>query len=188
MSGQALCGAKTRQDGTCRQVSGFGTDHVGFGRCKFHGGASPNGRTMAAKEAANAEVARLGMAVDTDPGEALLHVVALDSAELTYLRHKVQDLEEDEALKNGAMHPTVRAFRDSRDTLARHSKLALDAGIEERRLRLVENTAERVATVMSLVVDELDLTPMQQGQFREAMARHLPLLDSIEKRALESAA
>lgn len=36
------CGArKTDGSGTCEQPAGFGTDHVGAGRCKFHGGATP---------------------------------------------------------------------------------------------------------------------------------------------------
>ena len=32
------CGAKTRSGGTCKQPSGWGTEHVGEGRCKLHGG------------------------------------------------------------------------------------------------------------------------------------------------------
>jgi hypothetical protein len=42
--GGKYCGALARSRGpglTCRQVSGYGTDHVGQGRCKFHGGATP---------------------------------------------------------------------------------------------------------------------------------------------------
>ncbi|MFW5968953.1 MAG: hypothetical protein ACOCV2_15620 [Persicimonas sp.] len=36
------CGAKTKSTGEpCQQPAGFGTDHVGEGRCKFHGGATP---------------------------------------------------------------------------------------------------------------------------------------------------
>jgi len=36
------CGAKKRQGaGTCRLRAGWATDHVGFGRCKLHGGATP---------------------------------------------------------------------------------------------------------------------------------------------------
>lgn len=41
MKNRALCGAKTRSGGTCRNTAGRGTDHHGVGRCKFHGGASP---------------------------------------------------------------------------------------------------------------------------------------------------
>lgn len=34
------CGAKTTKGGTCQLVAGFGTDHVGTGRCRVHGGKS----------------------------------------------------------------------------------------------------------------------------------------------------
>jgi hypothetical protein len=37
-----LCGAraKSRPGGTCRKPAGWGTDHVGEGRCRIHGGVS----------------------------------------------------------------------------------------------------------------------------------------------------
>jgi hypothetical protein len=38
-----LCGAKTRAGGRCKQTAGWGTDHVGEGRCKLHGGAAKRG-------------------------------------------------------------------------------------------------------------------------------------------------
>lgn len=34
------CGARKRNGDPCTKPAGFGTDHVGFGRCKFHGGGS----------------------------------------------------------------------------------------------------------------------------------------------------
>lgn len=34
------CGAKTRAGTPCRRPAGWGTDHVGEGRCKLHGGKS----------------------------------------------------------------------------------------------------------------------------------------------------
>lgn len=33
----------------CQNVAGFKTDHVGFGYCAFHSGATPNGGKHAAK-------------------------------------------------------------------------------------------------------------------------------------------
>ena len=33
---------KTDGSGHCQQPAGFGTDHVGHGRCKYHGGSTPN--------------------------------------------------------------------------------------------------------------------------------------------------
>jgi len=33
-----LCGAETRSGAPCKQPAGWGTEHVGRGRCKLHGG------------------------------------------------------------------------------------------------------------------------------------------------------
>lgn len=38
-----LCGAKTRSGDKCKHEAGWGTDHVGTGRCRLHGGCSPKG-------------------------------------------------------------------------------------------------------------------------------------------------
>lgn len=48
------CGAKGRQGLPCRSVAGMGTDHKGYGRCKYHGGnaqgaVTPLGKAAAAK-------------------------------------------------------------------------------------------------------------------------------------------
>src|SRR5690554_6337356 len=40
--GEGICGARAKQTGQpCKQKAGWGTDHVGTGRCKLHGGCSP---------------------------------------------------------------------------------------------------------------------------------------------------
>lgn len=36
-----VCAAKTRSGTLCQRPAGWGTDHVGIGRCKLHGGATP---------------------------------------------------------------------------------------------------------------------------------------------------
>ena len=37
-----ICGAKKSQsEGPCTRPAGWGTDHVGDGRCKLHAGSSP---------------------------------------------------------------------------------------------------------------------------------------------------
>lgn len=38
-----MCGAKTRAGTPCQQPAGWGTNHVGNGRCKLHGGKSLGG-------------------------------------------------------------------------------------------------------------------------------------------------
>lgn len=68
------CGATNRQGKECGHPAGWGTDHPGFGRCKNHGGSSPNGRKHAATlreeywqrivEMADPALARLAQLVD----------------------------------------------------------------------------------------------------------------------------
>lgn len=36
-----VCGATTRSETKCQRPAGWGTDHVGQGRCKLHAGCSP---------------------------------------------------------------------------------------------------------------------------------------------------
>jgi len=44
------CGAKRKnKDAFCRQLAGFGTDHPGFGRCKFCGGSNTGPKTPEGK-------------------------------------------------------------------------------------------------------------------------------------------
>jgi hypothetical protein len=49
-----LCGAENskKPDGYCKALAGFGTNHPGWGRCKFCGGASTGPKTAAGKAAA----------------------------------------------------------------------------------------------------------------------------------------
>lgn len=47
-----VCGA-VRNGKTCRQVAGAGTDHVGYGRCKYHGGLSTGPKTEQGKLASS---------------------------------------------------------------------------------------------------------------------------------------
>jgi hypothetical protein len=41
--GETCNARKTDGSGYCGHRAGWGTDHVGHGRCKYHGGDSPNG-------------------------------------------------------------------------------------------------------------------------------------------------
>ena len=52
-----MCGARlrgSRKGGECRRPAGWGTDHVGYGRCRLHGGTSPSLRLKAYRDMARA--------------------------------------------------------------------------------------------------------------------------------------
>lgn len=69
--GQGPCGARTRSGGTCGKTAGWGTEHVGIGRCKLHGGCTPTQVKTARAEQARQAVAAFGLPLDVEPHEAL---------------------------------------------------------------------------------------------------------------------
>ncbi len=86
-----FCGARKRQgEGTCTRPAGWGTDHVGFGTCKLHGGTTPGGRKAAAKQEAVEKVALFGARRDVHPAEALLELVQWTAGEVDFWREQVR--------------------------------------------------------------------------------------------------
>lgn len=75
-----LCGAQRPNQPkgtTCRRVAGHGTDHLGIGRCSRHGGNTPTHVANAREIQTRAACKRLGVPIDTEPGQALLEEVAM---------------------------------------------------------------------------------------------------------------
>ena len=88
------CGSKTRSGGKCKQRAGWGTDHIGDGKCKLHGGKSPgapiiHGRySIKHREKLQAKVDQF--LEDPQPG-SLLDELALERALLQDLLDKITD-------------------------------------------------------------------------------------------------
>lgn len=188
----ATCGAKTRSGLPCKRVPGFGTEHLGYGHCKSHGGSSHSG----AVHAARLHAASLAIVRGIDPHEALLEAVAQASIWERKCRDMVADLEDDDLTseyrktRTGPDGTTVeqsnerrlnvwvgahlRAVRD----LASIAKTALDAGVEERRVRVAEQFGSQIAELMGRVFAELDLTDAQRELAPTIVGRHLRALEA----------
>jgi hypothetical protein len=183
MAEHSLCGARTRNGTPCALRAGWGTDHFGFGNCRFHFGATPNGRTHAIREQASVEAARLGVAVETDPHEALAAVVNILVGTANYLQEKVAQIDQDKGLDGDSLHPTVRALHSVLEQLQRAAKAAADAGVARRAIELDEAVVTRLAEAMRLAMADVDLTPAQEDQLRESLSRRLVALDGLDWRA-----
>ncbi|NUO96770.1 MAG: hypothetical protein HOW59_02445 [Nonomuraea sp.] len=175
-----MCGAKTRQGGTCQNPPVAGAT-----RCRMHGGSSPQAKAAAdrrlAVAAAEREVARLGARRDIHPAEALLELVHWTAGEVDYWRAKVVELADtdEDALTWGVTRvkdggddrgtteeagPNVayRMLTDASNRLAAYAAAALKAGVEERRVRLAEKQGALVADVIRGILTDLHLTPEQE--------------------------
>lgn len=64
------CGARKHQgEGTCKRPPGWGTDHVGHGRCKLHGGSTVDQGKAARAAKAEAEARTVLATLDVSPVE-----------------------------------------------------------------------------------------------------------------------
>ncbi len=192
-----VCGAKTRAGGKCQRGAGAGTDHVGHGKCKLHGGATRTGKVAAAKaEAVETAALLLGAAPDIAPHDAIL--LCLRSAwgewhfwetQIATLKH-ADVIERQSAQSMGGKdadvewlegrqeaHLYIQLRNASRDKVARYAQMAAQMGVAERQIQLAEQFGDTIARLIDGIITDLKLTPGQKKSYPQIAARHLQLLD-----------
>lgn len=94
-------------------------------------------------------------------------------------RGSVHELRELTAQSTEQLHIWITTRQGVADRLARYSKMALDAGVEERRVQLGERQAEIVATIILAVVGDrrLGLTDEQRAHVPAVLAEHVGRFD-----------
>ncbi len=209
---RAIC-AGVKGPGLCQHDAGFGTDHPGVGRCKYHGGNTPAGVKAAGVTIGNhlsAEHALIltdgpvmGIPERMAPADALLWCVAIAAGEVRYLTGKVAALDEKELFRSAPrwkyeggkkvprqpapeqLHVYVRERQLAVDRLARLSKMALDAGVAERLVALAEFQATALADLISRVMDQVKLTAAQRARLEPVLERELLVVESGQLGAAE---
>ncbi len=171
-SNYALCGAKKKSGDKCRAFAGQGTDHLGIGRCKYHGGSTRSHKTNAVVQEAQRRMIKYGAAVQVEPHEALLAMLHLASGHVAWLRAEVAALDD---LGQFESQVLVQLYGEERDRVARVAKACLDVGVAERQVQLAERYGEALAgTLRAVFADpELGLTPAQEARLPAVLRRHL---------------
>jgi hypothetical protein len=177
------CGAVHGEKGPCQLVAGWGTSHVGFGACRLHSGSTRTQVLHSAKLEAEALSRRvMGAPIHMEPEDALQFCIDVTRGEIDYCDLRIGQVEEAEAAapitserlheeldKRGDVHELREHTAESTaqlhvwivtrqgavDRLARYSKMALDAGVEERAVRLSERQTDLIAGAMLAVVAQL---------------------------------
>lgn len=104
----------------CKRPAGWGTDHPGVGRCKRHGGSTPNHQKAASLEIARRECVALGVPIDTTPDVALMDEVREACGNVAFYRQLVQDLPTHPAPDVLVPAVTVENEDGSTETIAQH--------------------------------------------------------------------
>jgi len=200
---RSFCGAKRRQGGgaACRKSAGWGTDHVGWGVCRLHSGSSATQRKHAAALEARDAAVVMGAPVDVDPHEAMLWCVQVTYGEVAYctaqiaklvpadavgpvatLRHheeldRAGDVHSlrDETSHAVALHVWIATRHGALERLAKFSKMAVDAGVAERQVKVAEQFGDQLAGMIGGLFEDLVLTADQRDRAPAIVRRHLQL-------------
>jgi hypothetical protein len=175
------CGANCRsKEGPCRNKAGWGTDHVGVGRCRKHLGNTENHRVSAARQATTAEATemlkRLGQPAPLgDPVEELLQLGAEIRAWLEVLRELVaraKDIATYDVAHREYERASIKLYGEQLDRAHRVLSDLAKLGLDQRRVRVSEiQTATLVAAVTAMVRHEdLALDAGRQARALEIVA------------------
>lgn len=190
--GEKCNGRKTNESSYCKQPSGWGTEHVGYGRCRKHGGNTPNGKKAAAKLIAEALAKGYGLPQEVDPQEALVQELHRTAGHVGYLHGLVAELEEAELhgkvgtegnaegktfLAKSEPHVLVRMYQTERKMLERIAKSCIEAGIEERRVRIAEDQGKLFAQVVQGILKDLNVDAHDED-VQKVVRRNFTLIDS----------
>jgi hypothetical protein len=151
------CNASKRQgEGRCTQPAGWGTDHVGVGYCKLHGGKTATHREGARREEVATLVKRLLHDVNappiTDPGAALAEFGGVQKNLLTTLGRLVDEL------GPGAAEAKV-LLAEYRGFAVLYERLLADMkrlGLAERVVELEEAQAQIVFIAFGRALDVIE--------------------------------
>ncbi|MFE5037179.1 hypothetical protein [Streptomyces sp. NPDC056683] len=178
------CGAQKRQGkpgDLCTFVAGWGTDHVGFGHCRLHGGNTRTQRTSAREQMADAEarqvLATLDVAPVADPFAALSRLAGQVLAWQEAISSIVNDLGERLRYEGASGSEQLRAeialYERAMDRTGHVLGMIAKLNIEDRMARVTERQADALVSALEAALAAAGVTGQQADEARKAAARHL---------------
>lgn len=181
-----VCGGSLRSGlGICTKPPGFGTDHLGFGRCRYHGGTTPSGHKRAAVIEARQRAKEFGNKTSNqiDPADALRQELTRTNNMLEWAREMCQILIDSSAAGRGKKtdiidNPQFLGYRNimdqERDRLVRIARASMDTTLNARKQALAEALAAVVIDCFHSMTRQIpDLTPVQLEAAQEVLKSEL---------------
>ena len=173
----SICGAFKRDGTKCRQSAGWGTTHIGIGRCKFHG-SLPSVRKNAIVQEANQF---MGAPKDISPLDAIMWCIRITAGEVEWLSREIAKVPIDQWIEvayiGRQMNILQRSRADAQDRLVRYSRDAIQLGLAERAVRLAENFGMMIARLLENIAADLELNRKQKELWPGIVRRQLILLE-----------
>lgn len=150
--------------GRCTQKAGWGTEHVGIGKCKLHGGKTGTHNRHAQIKIAKAEAAKYGTPIEMGPAESLLAELARTHGWISFFESQVGELRPHDLVwgktrhkvggeDRGSTHeakPSIwfQLLQEQRKHLVAVIDSCTRSGVAEHMMRLAEDQGRMVAGVI----------------------------------------
>ena len=122
-----------------------------------------------------------GVPLDVEPHEALLYCVRSAAGRCAALRARIDLIKESEAFHEvytqQVLNPWLREYKLAEEALAKYSKMALDAGVNERAVTLAEHQAEDLVRLFRGIFAEVSISDEDMERLPEVIQRHLSTLE-----------
>lgn len=175
-----FCGARTRSDGKCKRPAGWGTDHVGEGPCKLHGGCTPTVSKGAHLRLVERQARELfgKVAPDAVPVENPLQAYAEFAGRVMAWLDLMDSLLDDlrsvgyrdaPGVANAKVQLYERAMDRANVVLRDYARL----GIDSRLAAITEAQAKTVMRAIEAVITLLAPDAELANEARQVAARHL---------------
>lgn len=199
------CNAHKKTGGLCSKQAGWGTDHLGYGRCKLHGGSLPNHRENAKKLIAKEGVRAFALPLNIDPKDALLEELHRTAGIIAFYEYQITELTgttvtnaltgpvgTEGPTESGAeqypkseAHIWIRLHQEEREHYVKIAKVCIDAGIAEREVKIAEAQAAMIAQGIRALLNALNI-PLDDPKVRSAIRDSMSSI-TTQARELEPA-
>lgn len=176
-----FCGAERRHAaGLCKRDAGAGTDHKGYGRCSWHGGASPSGTQSAGEKRIEDQAARLLYRHDAAPvANPLLALQALAGRALAMEAaigetvNRLGTIRYDTEAGGEQLRAEVAVMERAMDRCGRLLADIARLNIDERLARIEEDKARLIVEAIEIALAAAGVRGQQATEAKRAAARHL---------------
>jgi len=192
------CGAVKRDGSVCIRPVLVEGEH-----CESHGGSTRAQKKSTEVARARKVATAMGLPVDIDPFTAIGKAMAIANGEVDYYTRRIEEIDPDltfirptsilhrplnegkdgedpgivvEEVTEGPeeLNPLIRARNQAADRLAKFSKMALDANIDERLAKLEEAYAGQIVHAVRGILEAHGITEIQTP----VVERYLTTIDS----------
>jgi len=124
---------------------------------------------------------------DAEPSEVLLKAIRCDWGAVQYVQSRLAEINvqlleattpDELTMAKMQMGLWQDLYRSWVDQSAKHAKMALDAGVEERRVRLSEQIGAQFAMALQGIYAGLDLSPAQAARWEGLVRTHMLAIDT----------